>query len=281
VKNLVSVIIPTFNFAHFIEETIDSVLKQTYKTTEIIVVDDGSTDKTQSVLNKYVSLPNFRLITSTNSGACIARNRGVLASRGEYLLFLDADDVIHESMLEKLLTSLQVNDQRTRLAYCAYSLAGETSHRYFNAFEQTESSSLQDWFWDNVGKTPFPPSVTIIHRSLLAEAGMWDTALKSPSEDFDFFRRLAKYTLFKGCNENLVARKKHAESLTRRSPNLYFEDNIRAVRRMFSEDLISVGFAKRQKAWIKIHLNFIKHSIVIRDSKLTLRVVKSFLAYFK
>ena len=80
-KNLVSVIIPTFNFAHFIEETIDSVLKQTYKTTEIIVVDDGSTDKTQSVLKKYVSLPNFRLITSANSGAPIARNRGVLANQ--------------------------------------------------------------------------------------------------------------------------------------------------------------------------------------------------------
>jgi glycosyltransferase involved in cell wall biosynthesis len=85
----VSVIIPTYNYAHFIGEAIESVLSQTYRNFEIIVVDDGSTDETSEVVAKF---PEARYFNQPNQGIAAARNKGLQLSNGEALVFLDADD---------------------------------------------------------------------------------------------------------------------------------------------------------------------------------------------
>jgi glycosyltransferase involved in cell wall biosynthesis len=87
---LVSVIIPTYNFAGYIRRAIDSVLQQTYSNIEVIVVDDGSTDNTQAVLACYGD--RIRNILQANRGASAARNRGIREVHGDYIAFLDADD---------------------------------------------------------------------------------------------------------------------------------------------------------------------------------------------
>lgn len=86
---IISVIIPTYNYGHFVSEAIDSVLAQTYPHHEIIVVDDGSTDNTAEVVCRY---PETRYVKQRNQGLAAARNRGIQESRGDYLVFLDADD---------------------------------------------------------------------------------------------------------------------------------------------------------------------------------------------
>ena len=95
---LVSVIIPTYNCGKFIEQSIESVLNQTYKNIEIIVVDDGSTDDTQVKLLKYGK--NINYIRKKNEGSSKARNIGMGCSKGEYLAFLDSDDLWHPGKLE-------------------------------------------------------------------------------------------------------------------------------------------------------------------------------------
>src|SRR5690242_9974943 len=86
----VSVIIPSYNCELYIAETLESILDQTFKDTEIIVVDDGSTDKTQQIVTSY-GMP-VRLVTQTNAGVCAARNRGIQEAAGQYVCLMDHDD---------------------------------------------------------------------------------------------------------------------------------------------------------------------------------------------
>lgn len=98
-KPLVSAIIPNYNYARYVGEAVESALGQTYPNIEVIVVDDGSTDNSLEVLEQYRD--RIKIIEQKNSGVCVARNRGVAESTGEYIAFLDADDVWLPEKIEK------------------------------------------------------------------------------------------------------------------------------------------------------------------------------------
>ena len=107
----VSVIIPTYNAARWIGETIDSVQSQTYKNYEIIVIDDGSVDSTREVLEKYIK--NINYIYQDNKGVSSARNHGIKISAGEYIAFLDNDDIW---LPDKLSLQIQVLESQKNIA---------------------------------------------------------------------------------------------------------------------------------------------------------------------
>src|SRR5215211_7843247 len=102
----ISVVIPCYNQAKYLGEAIESVLGQTYGNSQIVVVDDGSTDDTEEVAGRYEKVECVR---QENRGLAEARNAGVRASRGEYLVFLDADDRLKEGALEAGVNSLDAN----------------------------------------------------------------------------------------------------------------------------------------------------------------------------
>lgn len=103
----ISIIIPTYNAENYIERCINSCLNQDYENVEVIVVDDGSTDKTlqicDSVTNKF---ENVKIISQKNSGVSAARNHGIEASLGDYILFVDADDYIEKDMCSQLAKNM-------------------------------------------------------------------------------------------------------------------------------------------------------------------------------
>ena len=105
---LVSIIIPTFNRSEYLPRAIDSVLKQTFKDFELIVVDDGSTDKTSQLLDSFND-PRIKHEFQPNRGVSSARNRGIRNSNGIFLSFLDSDDEWMPSKLEKQLEALEDN----------------------------------------------------------------------------------------------------------------------------------------------------------------------------
>jgi len=88
---IVSVIVTTYNVEQYIREALDSVFSQTYPSLEVLVVDDGSTDRTRTILTEYE--PRIRVLAQPNSGVAVARNTGAAASSGSLLAFLDADDI--------------------------------------------------------------------------------------------------------------------------------------------------------------------------------------------
>lgn len=106
IKDLVSVIIPTYNRAHLIKRSAMSVLNQTYSNLELIIVDDGSTDNTEEVV-KSINDNRVIYIKQPNQGACAARNNGIDHAQGEFIAFQDSDDVWHVDKLEKQVKCLK------------------------------------------------------------------------------------------------------------------------------------------------------------------------------
>lgn len=103
---LFSIIIPIYNGEKYIEICLNSIVNQTLKDWELILIDDGSTDKTPELLSNYVN-KNIHLISKSNEGVSIARNKGLDIAKGEYILFVDADDILYPEALSTLYNSLK------------------------------------------------------------------------------------------------------------------------------------------------------------------------------
>ncbi|HKU73548.1 MAG TPA: glycosyltransferase family A protein [Pyrinomonadaceae bacterium] len=187
----VSVVIPTYNYGRFIKEAISSVLDQTRSPAEIIVVDDGSTDETAAVVAAFGKA--VRYIRQDNAGVCAARNLGVSESTGELIAFLDADDTIEPSNLEKQGARFE-SDEQIGLVHCAMrefdDKTGETIRLHMQGGEDDVADNLL--LWD--GPLIVAPGAVIVSRKAFDRVGGFDTRMKV-SEDWDFCYRVAR--LFK------------------------------------------------------------------------------------
>ena len=107
----ISVIVPVYNAEQYLHECIDSLLKQTKDNIEIVLVNDGSTDKSKAIIEEYYhSYDNITFVDQPNKGVCIARNAGISASKGKYIGWVDSDDFLKPDALEKLYTLMQKED---------------------------------------------------------------------------------------------------------------------------------------------------------------------------
>jgi glycosyltransferase involved in cell wall biosynthesis len=183
---LISVIIPAYNGEKTIRETIESVLNQSFKDFEILVINDGSQDATLDIIN---SIKDFRLkvFSYSNAGQAVSRNRGFSQSSGEFIAFLDADDLWTPTKLEAQLKALQDNPQAA-VAYSWSDFIDEKGQFLRGASRSTLSGDvyaklLLTDFLDN-GSNP------LIRRQALIEVGGFDETL-TPAEDWDMWLRLA------------------------------------------------------------------------------------------
>ena len=109
---VVSIIIPAFNVGDYIEDCIDSLVNQTYKNIHIIIIDDGSTDSTQQIAHSYaIRDQRVQVIRQNNSGAASARNIGLKVAKGDFIMFVDADDILTSNTIEDNLVFLLENDK--------------------------------------------------------------------------------------------------------------------------------------------------------------------------
>jgi len=122
-KPLVSVVITCYNYGQFLSEAIESVLSQSYKNIEIIVVDDGSTDNTKEAAGAYKGHKNFHYLYQENQGVASARNIGLNNAKGTYLVFLDADDILKPEFVKVHLECLEQNTS-IDYAYCLMKVFG-------------------------------------------------------------------------------------------------------------------------------------------------------------
>ena len=115
----VTVVIPSYNHARFLQQRVNSVLRQTYKDFELIILDDCSSDESRSILSSYAADPRIKIeFNTTNSGSVFKQwNKGVKLGRGEYVWIAESDDYADQNMLERLVTVLEI-DSSTVFAYC-------------------------------------------------------------------------------------------------------------------------------------------------------------------
>lgn len=108
IKTLVSIIVPVYNVENYLEKSLDSILRQTHKNIEIIVVNDGSTDKSREILTKYEKKYYYKLIVydKDNGGLSSARNYGIERAKGDYIAFVDSDDTIDENMISEMVEKI-------------------------------------------------------------------------------------------------------------------------------------------------------------------------------
>jgi glycosyltransferase involved in cell wall biosynthesis len=147
-ESLVSIIIPVYNVDKYLDECLHSVIKQTYKNIEIILVDDGSTDKSGKICDEYTEVDSrIKLIHKTNEGVSVARNTGIELSTGEWIMFVDADDWIETDIVEKLLESIKIYN--ADICYCNYYIVEKNRQilRNFEGNNQNEHINFNPKFY--------------------------------------------------------------------------------------------------------------------------------------
>lgn len=198
---MVSVIIPAYNIAPFVVETMESVFSQTYKDFEVILVNDGSqdTEELEALLEPYLSRMIY--IRQWNSGAAVARNIAILASTGKYLAFLDGDDVW---LPEKLKVQMDfIEKTGFEMAYCDARLFGEITYKEDTYMEKSPSEGEVNTESLLLGKCNVITSGTVALRGPVVEVGMFDKNLPR-NQDFDLWFRLAKRNVRMGYQPDVL-----------------------------------------------------------------------------
>lgn len=206
----VSVILPTFNRAHLLPEAIESVLGQTYRDLELIVVDDGSTDETASVLSRFPK--SVRTVRQARGGPSRARNFGMEQARGEFIAFIDSDDLWKPEKLELQLKVLGA-DSRTGAVCCDMLERVGMRERPLSFFERigfTGELTPRRMFFANSVATP----TLLARRSCLEAAGRFDSDLAG-AEDYEYFFRLLRFTSIRAISRILVIRRLQDDALSR------------------------------------------------------------------
>jgi glycosyltransferase involved in cell wall biosynthesis len=184
-KLSVSVVIPTYNYGHYVGAAVESVLAQTYQPDEVIVVDDGSTDDTAGRLVPYMSRISY--IHQHNQGLPAARNRGIKAARGKYVALLDSDDLWHPRKLESQIQFLHQSPE-TGLVACEMIRDIERGWPELNG--SLSRSPRRFSVEDLLVRSRFGPSSVVVHRDCFDKVGLFDTGLRS-AEDRDMWLRIA------------------------------------------------------------------------------------------
>jgi glycosyltransferase involved in cell wall biosynthesis len=226
--NLVDVVIPAYNAARYIEETLSSVASQVDALYKIIVVNDGSTDQTQELVSQFAakhSHLSIQIIEQANAGLSAARNAGIKASTAPYIAFLDADDLwLPEKLTKQLSVFNQAQNDKLGLVYCAYSVISEDSTRLSSVAVISPSlrgdasrKLLQGNFISGSG------SAVLIKRTVFDAVGLFDQKLRA-GEDWDMWLRISKNFLINYCPEELVLIRLHESNMQRDSLRMLSAD---------------------------------------------------------
>ncbi|WP_194976841.1 glycosyltransferase family 2 protein [Aquiflexum lacus] len=190
---LVSIIIPVYNKAAFVRETLESALGQTYPNIELVLMDDGSTDGSFEILKEYFAkYPNkIQLIDQENQGVSVATNVGIAAAKGEYIQFLDADDILTTDKINNQIKLLEGQSKAT-ISICEWKLfhqapnqAFSIPYQVFHDFDSGLDLILRFWNFQEM----MAISSYLVHESLIKKAFPWDESL-TINQDGEFFIRV-------------------------------------------------------------------------------------------
>jgi glycosyltransferase involved in cell wall biosynthesis len=201
VPDLVTVVIPAFNAAATLDETLESVRAQSYTALEILVVDDGSTDETPALVRSHEERdPRVRLIRQANAGVSAARNTGMAEARGMLLATVDADDLWQRDKLARQVAAMRTPNQPV-LSYTWFAHIDRDNRILSTAEPSEEGDVLARMCRGNlIGNG----SSALMSTRVLRETGGWDVSLKGGNEDHKLFFQMAERGTFHVVRDYLV-----------------------------------------------------------------------------
>lgn len=182
----ISIIIPAYNAELTIKCTIKSVQNQTYRDYELIIIDDGSTDQTTKIVGEIAD-DRLKLFSYQNAGVSVARNRGIQQATGEYIAFLDADDLWTRDKLEKQVAILETNPEVGVVYSQTYCIDSQSNFLYNCDPVSFTGNVLPELLLTNFLHNGSNP---LIRQQAIATVGEFDSSINS-SEDWDYYLRLA------------------------------------------------------------------------------------------
>lgn len=208
----VTVVIPVYNGGRYLRESIESALAQTFHDYEIVCVDDGSTDDSAALLEEYGQ--RIRVVRQKNSGQSAARNAGVKLAHGEYIAFLDQDDVWYPSKIQSQVAVLDAEPDVV-LVHCNFDRIDERGQMLERGAGRTErTSALGSSMGQLIGEALIFPSAMMIRKAGYERIGGFHQALQG-FEDFDLIARLKEQGRFVMVEERGMAYRMHGAGFTR------------------------------------------------------------------
>jgi glycosyltransferase involved in cell wall biosynthesis len=190
----VSILIPAYNAERWVGSALESALNQSWPKIEIIVVDDGSMDQTLAVAKRYESA-NVKVMRQENQGAASARNTALREAQGDFLQYLDADDLLSADKIQEQISLLRESPEHLSVSSAVYFLDGEDPDSGLK--ERSGAVDTDDpvtWLTEFLGPDgPFgtvPCGAWLTPRSVAERAGPWDDSTRSPDDDGEYFARV-------------------------------------------------------------------------------------------
>ena len=258
----VSIIIPTFNRADFVAEAVLSVLTQGGVDLEVLVVDDGSTDQTESILLAQVTDTRVRYIAQSNLGRSAARNHGISVARGEFVGFLDSDDLYLPNCLQNHLNVFRDCPQ-TGLTVGGYAYLDEAGgvQGERQPWSECADLSLVGWLFNCLAM----PGSILVRRQWLEHVGGFDRQCEI-AEDWDLFLRLAQA----GCEmrwvKTSVCQYRQHSGNSFRTLTLHHQGSLQALRKLFdSTNLDSPVRENSTQAVAQAHALFARRALALNQ----------------
>lgn len=257
ISNLVSIIIPCYNNEKYVAYAIESALKQTWQNIEVIVVDDGSTDRSINVINSFKN--DVKIVQQVNSGASAARNNGFKHAKGSYINYFDSDDLMCRHKIEK---SLSAFDNNTDIIICDKIIFSEKNEninkkwKYDIRYRKEIQKNRKKWNGKNLILSTLTYSITtnasLIKRSVIESNGGFDERL-SNQDDMEFYYRMAiNGVRIKKIEDVMVFVRDH-ESPTRLRKSKKQPINALKAQDIMFENTIKMGI--NDKLIMQVHAN--------------------------
>jgi amino acid adenylation domain-containing protein len=258
----VSVIIPAYNSAKFLPEAIESVLSQTYPVFEIVVVDDGSTDETKAVCDRY---PKIKYIYQSNQGLIGARNTGIRVSAGEYLLFFDSDDYLLPKAVEIGVNSINAHPE-----------AGFVFGNYIFQSINPDGSYETEEIYDNqhivanyenilAGKLKMQCACVLFRRTVIESVGEFDPN-STGAEDYNLFLRVAREFPIHFHGQTVLEYRYNGSNMSAKPT--YLINTLRAHKLQWSyieqtgNKHYEVAYEQGRQAWIKLFVERLPYEVM-------------------
>ncbi|MBW6482147.1 MAG: glycosyltransferase [Vicingaceae bacterium] len=242
-NSLVSIIIPCYNAEKYIAETIQSVINQTYSNWEIVVVNDGSTDNSATILNQFSEKDNrIQLINKSNSGVSDTRNKGLEVANGEFITFLDADDVWHITNLEKKVNFLISTGYDVVYSYCQ--LIDEYAEPIDSILKGENNLKIEN-FLSLKANYNTAPSGVLFKKEVLQKIGGFDVNLSNNADQDILIQVLANGFKIGVVSEVLWNYRIHAENMSK-NVDLLEKDSIYLFKKCEKQQLFHSFWFKQQ-----------------------------------